>query len=57
MIGDVLSGAGSISNTEMEQKVRQVYADFNAHRKAHEARLADEQDLKEIENKIKKHKR
>ena len=53
----VLTGKGTISNDEMEQKVREIYAEFDARRKAYEADLADKQDIKEIEDTIKKHKK
>jgi len=52
----VLAGKGSISNAEMEQKVREVYAKFDARRKAYEADLADKQDIQEIEDTIKQYK-
>lgn len=44
----ILTGHGSISNTMMENKVREMYEAFNTQRKAFEAKLADEQDLKEL---------
>ncbi len=50
----VFTGKGSISNAEMEQKVRDIYAEFDARRKAYEADLADKQDVLEIEDIIKK---
>ena len=53
----VLTGKGAISNAEMEQKVREIYAEFAARRKAYEADLADKQDIQEIEDTIKKHKK
>jgi len=53
----VLIGRGAISNAEMEQKVRKIYAEFDTRRKAYEADLADKQDIDEIEDTIKKHKR
>jgi len=53
----VLTGKGSISNAEMEQKVREIYSEFDQRRKAYEADLADKQDLQEIEDTIKKHKK
>lgn len=49
----VLKGAGSISNAEMEEKVREIYASFDAKRKAYEASLADEEELKALEKMIK----
>jgi len=50
----ILSGAGSISNAEMEERVREIYAQFDQKRKEYDAQLADEQDLKEIEREVKK---
>lgn len=50
----VLTGKGSISNAEMEQKIREIYTEFDARRKAYEADLADKQDVEEIEAIIKK---
>ena len=50
----VLTGKGSISNTEMEQKAREIYSEFDDRRKAYEADLADKQDVQEIEDIIKK---
>ena len=52
----VLIGKGSISNAEMEQKVREIYSEFDDRRKAYEADLADKQDVQEIEDTIKKQK-
>jgi hypothetical protein len=50
----MLTGKGSISNTEMEQKIREIYSEFDDRRKAYEADLADKQDVQEIEDIIKK---
>ncbi|MFO7685134.1 MAG: hypothetical protein R6V60_03495, partial [Desulfobacterales bacterium] len=50
----VLTGKGSISNAKMEQKVREIYSKFDDRRKAYEADMADKQDVKEIEDIIKK---
>lgn len=52
----ILSGAGNVSNAEMEERVREIYAQFDQKRKAYDAQLADEQDLKEIEGAVKKWK-
>jgi len=52
----VLTGQGSISNAQMEQKVREIYSEFAHRRRAYEADLADKQDLQEIEDTIKKQK-
>lgn len=52
----ILDGKGKISNQEMEEKVREIYEDFDLRRKAFEAKIADEEDLKELENLIKNKK-
>jgi hypothetical protein len=46
---ELLKGKGKISNKEMEKMVRQRYEEFNDRRKKIEARLADEEDMKELE--------
>lgn len=54
---NILRNAGSISNQQMEDKVREIYATFDKRRKEYEAREADDNDLlelKELEEKIKK---
>ena len=53
----VLTGKGSVSNAEMEQKVRDIYSEFNDRRKAYEADLADKQDVQEIEDIINRQNR
>ena len=53
---DVLQGKGSVSNAEMEQMVKTVYAQFDARRKAYDAVLADEEDAKLLEEMIEKTK-
>lgn len=55
---NILRNAGSISNQQMEEKVREIYAIFDARRKEYEAQEADNNDLlelKELEEKIKNH--
>ena len=47
---DILQGRGTISNEEAEGIVRQVYDAFDAKRRHQEAQLADEEDLKMLEN-------
>lgn len=57
---DVLSDNGKVSNQEMEEYVRSVYSQFDARRKKHEVQLADEEDLKlldDLEREIKKKKK
>ena len=53
----VLTGKGAISNAEMEQKVREIYDEFDVRRKIYEADLADKQEVEEIEAIIKNHKK
>lgn len=53
---DYLVGNGSVSNTQMEDYVRGVYEQFDKKRKEYEARLADEEDMKlldDLEDEIK----
>ncbi len=53
----ILTKAGSISKTEMEKHVREIYSDFDKRRKEYEALQADKDDieeLKQIENEIKR---
>ncbi|UDL06596.1 virulence RhuM family protein [Marinobacter sp. CA1] len=45
----ILQGAGSVSHDRMEKIAHQRYDEFDQKRKANEARLADEEDLKELE--------
>ena len=47
---DILQGKGSVSNTEMENIVRKVYDEFDTNRKHYDAKLADTEDLKALEN-------
>lgn len=54
---NVLVGSGHVSNEEMEAYVKEMYNRFNAKRKVIDAQLADEEDLKfleNLENEIKK---
>lgn len=56
---DVLVGSGSVSNQEMEEYARSQYEEFNARRKRIDAQMADEEDMKlldDLENEIKKAK-
>ena len=50
---DILQNKGNISNAEMETIVRNVYNEFDANRKLHDAQLADEEDLKMLEKQEK----
>jgi hypothetical protein len=54
---NLLVGAGSVSNKQMEAMVDKVYEEFSEKRKKHELEQADKEDLeelKQIENEIKK---
>lgn len=56
---NVLQNAGSISNAAMQEKVREIYKQFDKRRKAIEAEKADQDDmeeLKRLEEKVKKKK-
>jgi hypothetical protein len=53
---DVLLHAGSISQKQMEEKVKSIYEDFDERRKQADAKEADLEDLKILESKIKKEK-
>ena len=56
---DILANNGNVSNMQMEEYVRGVYAQFDARRKSYEAQQADEEDLKlldDLEKEIKKRK-
>lgn len=53
----ILQNAGSISNALMEEKVKQIYTLFDQKRKQFEAEQADLEDLKTIEERIKKSKK
>ncbi len=46
----ILNHKGKISNKEMEKLVSKMYDDFDEKRKKYEAKLADKEDLQEIEN-------
>jgi len=47
---DILSGKGSITNRDMEEKVHQIYKAFDARRKRQEAAEADRADLQALED-------
>lgn len=56
---DILANNGNVSNMQMEEYVRGVYAQFDARRKSYEAQQADEEDLKlldDLEKEIKERK-
>jgi hypothetical protein len=49
----ILSNTGSISNAQMEEKVKEIYDSFDSKRRSYEALSADEKDIEEMENKLK----
>ena len=53
----ILQNAGSISNAQMEEKVRGIYDRFDQKRKQFEAEKADLEDLRSLEEQIKKSKK
>ncbi len=56
---EVLNGNGRVSNQDMENQVRDIYAVFDARRKQADAFAADEEDLRlldDLERQIKKEK-
>ncbi len=55
----LLTGKGTVSNTAMKEKVRQIYQLFDTKRKVYEATQADQQDLeelKQLEQRIERNK-
>jgi hypothetical protein len=52
----ILKGLGSVSNKQMDEKVRKIYAQFDANRKLEEAKNEDAIELEEIEKLLKKKK-
>ena len=53
---DILEGNGLVSNQQMEDYVHGIYAEFDSRRKSYEAQLADEEDMKmleDLENEVK----
>lgn len=47
---NILTHAGTISSKDMEKKVKDIYKEFDYNRKIYEAKLADQSELKELEN-------
>lgn len=54
---DILNGKGSVSTSEMEKQVDNIYEEFNTRRKKAEALQADIEDTRLIEEVIKKTKK
>lgn len=50
----ILQGTGSLSNKQMEEKVREIYRKFDQKRKLYESEQADLKDLEELEKALKK---
>lgn len=56
---EVLTGNGTVSSLDMENRVRDIYAEFDARRKKADALAADEEDLRlldDLERQVKKGK-
>jgi hypothetical protein len=53
----ILSSTGTVSNSEMETKVLELYNQFETRRKISDALEADKQDLEELEKQIKSKKK
>ena len=51
---NILKNSGSISHQKMEQEVKMIYQEFEQKRKKNDALLADLDDIKILEEKIKK---
>ena len=52
----LLNTLGQVSHASMVKLVNNTYTDFDARRKKEDAKLADLEDLKELEELISKHK-
>lgn len=53
---NILQNTGSISNAQMEEKVKMIYSDFDQKRKQLEAKQADLEDLENLEKTVKNKK-
>jgi len=54
---NVLKNAGSISNAQMEEKVQEIYSIYDSKRRTWEALEADNREIEELEQEIKKLKK
>lgn len=54
---NVLKNAGSVSNAQMEEKVQEVYSIYDSKRRTWEALEADNREIEELEQEIKKLKK
>lgn len=52
----ILKNAGIVSKQQMEKQVKEIYSDFEEERRIHEAKQADLEDLKAIEDQVKNKK-
>ncbi|WP_421977643.1 virulence RhuM family protein [Roseivirga seohaensis] len=52
----ILTGPGSMSNQQMEEKVKELYELFDKKRKVFEAQQADLKEIEELESQLKKKK-
>ena len=53
----MLLDSGSISNNQMEETIRKIYAEFDSKRKSDEAKKDDDEDFSEIEKRLKNRKK
>lgn len=54
---NVLKNAGSVSNAQMEEKVQEIYSIYDSKRRTWEAQEADNLEIEELEQEIKKLKK
>ena len=54
---NVLKNAGSVSNAQLEEKVQEVYSIYDSKRRTWEALEADNREIEELEQEIKKLKK
>jgi len=54
---NILQNAGTISNAQMEEQVKQIYSEFDDKRRQFEAEQADLADLKALEEQVKNSKK
>lgn len=54
---NVLKNAGSVSNVQMEEKVQEIYSIYDSKRRIWEAQEADNREIEELEQEIKKLKK
>jgi hypothetical protein len=54
---NVLKNSGSVSNAQMEEKVQEIYSIYDSKRRTWEAQDADNREIEELEQQIKKLKK